>query len=148
LLIRARSKAYRAYELENIIVKATTDGMVVRLGDIAELKDRWADLPQRNYFNGNPSVTLTVQNTNDEDFLAIQENVKAYIIDFNAKNDVVQAAIIRDASLTLIERPTRFLGGFEYSNCVCRNVHSRFFFRTYDKCSFPVWNDPSCRNIG
>lgn len=104
LLIRARSKSYRAFELENIIVKATTDGMVVRLGEVAELKDRWADLPQRNYFNGNPSVTLTVQNTNDEDFLAIQEKVKEYIIDFNAKNDVVQAAIIRDASLTLIER--------------------------------------------
>ncbi|MCB0762576.1 MAG: efflux RND transporter permease subunit, partial [Flavobacteriales bacterium] len=104
LLIRARAKEYRGSELLDIIVKATPDGKIVRLGDVAEVTDRWSDSPQRNYFNGHPSVTVTVQNTNEEDFLSINDKVKAYISDFNSRNDVVQAEIIRDASKTLLER--------------------------------------------
>ena len=104
-LIRARSKEYYANELENIIVKASSDGKIVRLSDVAEVKDIWSDNnPQRNYFNGKPSTTVTVQNTNDEDFLTISRNVKEYIERFNETHSTVKALIIRDGSTTLVER--------------------------------------------
>lgn len=105
LLIRARSKDYFAKELSNIIVKADADGKVIRLQDIAELNDVWSDSnPARNYFNGTPAATITVQNTNEEDFLSIVESLKIYITDFNERNETIRAEIIRDASTTLIER--------------------------------------------
>ncbi|MDP4686211.1 MAG: efflux RND transporter permease subunit, partial [Salibacteraceae bacterium] len=66
-LIRARSKDYFAKELGNIILKASADGKIVRLQDVATLKDIWSDNnPARNYFNGKPAVSVTIQNTNDE----------------------------------------------------------------------------------
>lgn len=104
-LIRARSKDYFARELGKIIVKASGDGKIVRLEDVAELRDIWSDNnPARNYFNGNAAATVTVQNTNDEDFLSITEDVKAYIEEYNEKHETIRAEIIRDASTTLVER--------------------------------------------
>ncbi|NQV53198.1 MAG: efflux RND transporter permease subunit [Flavobacteriales bacterium] len=104
-LIRARSKEYYATELADIIVKASSDGTIVRLSDIAEVRDIWSDNnPQRNFFNGDPAATVTVQNTNDEDFLTISADVKEYIEAFNEVHDVVKAKIIRDGSTTLVER--------------------------------------------
>lgn len=104
-LIRARSKNYYAHALAEIVVKADPSGRIIKLGDIAKVRDIWSDSnPQRNYFNGAPAVSITVQNTNDEDFLSISENVKKYIEQYNETHDILEAKIIRDASTTLIER--------------------------------------------
>lgn len=104
-IIRVRSKEYYAKELSNIIIKATGNGDVIKLSMIGSLADKWSDSnPSRNYFNGKPAATITVQNTNDEDFLSINADVKAYIDEFNDRNSTVKAEIIRDASTTLIER--------------------------------------------
>lgn len=104
-LIRARSKDYYAQALSEIVIKADDRGRIIRLGDVAKVRDIWSDNnPQRNYFNGAPAVSITVQNTNDEDFLSISENVKNYIAKYNETHDVLEAKIIRDASTTLIER--------------------------------------------
>ncbi len=105
LLIRARSKDYFARELSNIIIRSTANGEIIRLQDIAELRDSWSDSnPARNYFNGTPAATVTVQNTNDEDFLSINADVKEYIEQYNLTSETIKAEIIRDASKTLIER--------------------------------------------
>lgn len=104
-LIRARSKDYYAKELSKIIVKASPDGKIVRLEDVAELRDIWSDNnPARNYFNGKPSATVTIQNTNDEDFLSIVDDVKDYLVHYNETSETIRAEIIRDASTTLVER--------------------------------------------
>jgi multidrug efflux pump subunit AcrB len=104
-LIRARSKDYFAAELADIIVRASNDGKIIRLQDIAKVRDIWSETnPQRNYFNDAPAAVITVQNTNDEDFLSIASTVKDYIEDFNERNDIIEAKIIRDGSTTLVER--------------------------------------------
>lgn len=103
--IRARSKDYFAKELGSIILKASADGKIVRLQDVAALKDIWSDNnPARNYFNGKPAVTVTIQNTNDEDFLTISDMVKEYIEDYNESNETIEAKVINDSSITLKER--------------------------------------------
>lgn len=104
-LIRARSKDYFASELENIVLKASADGKIVRLRDVAEIRDIWSDNnPARNYFNNKPAVTVTVSNTNDEDFLTISDMVKNYIETYNETSPTIEAKIINDASKTLKER--------------------------------------------
>lgn len=104
LLIRARNKEYYADGLRDIIVKTTTDGSVIRLYQIADIRDKWADSPDRSFLNGDASVIVTVQNTLEEDLLTIAENVRNYVDEFNQKNDVVQATIIRDGSEILKQR--------------------------------------------
>jgi multidrug efflux pump subunit AcrB len=104
LLVRADNKGYFADSFRDIVVKTTPDGRVVRLHEIADIRDQWADNPERNYFNGAPSVVVTVQNTLEEDMLTITEKVLAYIDTFNEQNEVVQASVIRDGSVILRQR--------------------------------------------
>lgn len=103
-LIRARSKEYYGEALKSIILKADAEGNVVRLQDVADVYDQWSDVPDRTYLNSKPSVVVTVRNTIDEDVLEITDYMNEYIEDFNAKNEVVTATIIRDGSINLRQR--------------------------------------------
>ncbi len=104
LLVRARNRDYFATGLRDIVVKTTAEGGVVRLSQVAEVRDRWSDQPNRSYLNGETSVTINVQNTLEEDMLSITDMVKAYIEEFNATREVIQATVISDASITLRQR--------------------------------------------
>jgi multidrug efflux pump subunit AcrB len=104
LLVRARNKAYEADGLRDIVVKNTPSGGVVRLYQVADVRDRWADNPNRSFLNGTPSVVVTVQNTLEEDMLTITEEVRNYIDDFNSLDKEVQITISRDGSTLLQQR--------------------------------------------
>ncbi len=104
LLVRARSKEYYAEGLRNIPVKTTATGGVVHLAQVADIEDRWADTPNRNYLNGTRAVVVTVQNTLEEDLLGITDMVKTYIADFNERETEIEATIISDPSITLQQR--------------------------------------------
>lgn len=104
LLIRANNKMYQAKNLQDIVVKNNPDGGVVRLHQIANIEDRWEDVPTRSYIDGELGVIVTIQNTLEEDLLTISDNVKNYIEEFNKKNEEVQAKVILDFSITLTQR--------------------------------------------
>ena len=104
LLLRARNKEYYADGLRDIVVKSSPTGGTVRLGQIATVRDRWADKPSRSYVDGSPSVNVSVQNTLQEDMLAITDKVKDYLADFNERNVDIRAEVISDASITLRQR--------------------------------------------
>ncbi len=103
-LIRANNRSYYGDELDFIIVKADAQGDVVRLKDVAEVRDRWSESPDRLYFNGNTAIQIRVQATNNEDLIAIADEVNAYIDQFNQKHDNVTLDVTRDASQTLKQR--------------------------------------------
>ncbi len=104
MLIRARSKAYYGENLRNIVVKSGQEGQLVRLSDVAEVRDRWADNPERSYLNGEPAVVITVQNTIYQDILFITDYIRGYVKNFNQKNEAVEATVIRDRSESLNNR--------------------------------------------
>ncbi len=104
LKIRSTNKSYYAKDLQDLVVKANADGSVVRLQDVALVEDRWAEVPNMSFFNGRPSVTIDVSNTNDEDLLFIADELKKYIAVFNSENSAMQANITQDASNTVVQR--------------------------------------------
>lgn len=103
-LIRVNNRAYYADELDYIIVKALPNGNMIRLRDIANVKDKWSENPDRSYFNGKPSVRIQVNTTNSEDLIGVANTTKEYIEDFNASHDGVRLDITRDASITIVQR--------------------------------------------
>lgn len=103
-LIRANNRAYFGDELDYIVVKASASGQIVRLKDVATIRDKWSEIPDRINFNGNSAVQLTVSTTNNEDLLYASEKVKEYIEDFNAKNDVLKLQVSNDSSVALNAR--------------------------------------------
>ncbi|RXG25058.1 efflux RND transporter permease subunit [Leeuwenhoekiella marinoflava] len=103
-LIRANNRAYYGDELTNLIVRANPDGSLVRLSDVAILRDRFSETPNASYFNGNLAVNVEISNTNNEDLLPTAEQVKEYIEEFNGKYDAVHIDITSDSSIRLEQR--------------------------------------------
>ena len=104
ITIRARNKKYTAEGLENVIVATSATGTNIRLKDVADVTDKWADNPTRTYYDGKPAVTVTVNSTLDEDIIEGSETVKTYIEEFNQRFASVQADVIRDGSVNIRNR--------------------------------------------
>lgn len=70
-----------ARDLEALAVRARADGRTVRLGDLADLREGYAETVQRGRFKGKPAALVTVFKTSDEDAIEISAAVKAYVRD-------------------------------------------------------------------
>lgn len=103
-LIRANSRSYYADDLSNLIVKSDASGRIIRLKDIAEVKDQFSETPNANYFNRNLSINITITSTNTEDLITSADSAKKYITEFNQKYDNVELNVVRDLSITLVQR--------------------------------------------
>jgi len=105
LVVRGRYRQYRAEELRNIVVRADPDGRQVRLSEVADVVDQWAeDDPTRNWYNGKPSVTITVNNLNSEDILRITEDCRDFVEQYNTESAGTRLDIVRDGSVVLRQR--------------------------------------------
>lgn len=104
MLIRADNKNYYATEFYKITVKAFPDGREVRLSDIAEIRDTWSENTDRNYFNENRSVTITVNTNNEENILKAASFIRDYVKDFNKQTRGLELTIVEDATDTLRQR--------------------------------------------
>ncbi|WP_299064542.1 efflux RND transporter permease subunit [uncultured Polaribacter sp.] len=100
-LIRASNRSYYGTELLNLIVRTETNGTIIRLKDIAEVRDAWSETPDRLYYNGNLAINVTVSNTNNEDLISSADKIKDYIHQFNQENQNVQLNVSSDSSITL-----------------------------------------------
>ncbi len=103
-LIRADNKKYYAEELKNHVIKTTADGTVLRLKDVADVSEKWAEDPNRSFYNAHQSIIVQLQKTNDEDLFDITNTVKEYMAEFNDKHDTVQLDVIRDGSTVIRDR--------------------------------------------
>lgn len=103
-LIRANNRAYYADALNDIVLKSNATGEIVRLGEVATVRDQFSETPNALYFNGNIAVNVSISNTNSEDLLSTAEKVNEYIEEFNQRSSNVQLNVVSDASITLGQR--------------------------------------------
>ena len=103
-LIRANNRSYYGDELDNLVVRADATGRIIRLKDVATVRDIWNETPNRNYYNGNLAVRVQVSNTNSEDLLSSAKKINEFIEKFNKEHQNVKVEITRDSSITLNQR--------------------------------------------
>ncbi|MEC7654535.1 MAG: efflux RND transporter permease subunit [Bacteroidota bacterium] len=104
-IIRGRYKEYTAAELRDIIVVADPDGRIIRLGDIANVQEKWVETdPSRNWFNGKQAVAITINNLPSESILDVVEKVYAYMDAFNEKGSNLKMDVVVDMSIVLNQR--------------------------------------------
>ncbi|MFD0863766.1 efflux RND transporter permease subunit [Sungkyunkwania multivorans] len=103
-LIRANNRSYYGGELNNVVVRTDPDGTVIRLKDVAIVRDRFSETPNASYFNGDLAVSVTVTSTNNEDLISAADSVKEYIAQFNENYKNAELNVIRDLSITLNQR--------------------------------------------
>jgi len=94
-LIRLRSRSAKPDKIGNITLRGQPDGSYLRIRDVAEVKVKFADTPNRQWTNGKPSISINVQKLPEEDLDAIDKYVRSYIQDFNARNQGVELIISR-----------------------------------------------------
>ncbi len=76
--IRSMGIEERADEVRSIVLRASGEGGVVRLGDVATVSEGFVDDDLRIRFNGKPAMTLTVFRVGRQDIIRIADLVKAY----------------------------------------------------------------------
>ncbi|MCK4606786.1 MAG: efflux RND transporter permease subunit, partial [candidate division Zixibacteria bacterium] len=106
ILIRAWGRDYYADDLLDIPVRGNTDGTVIHLRDIATVKEQWADIPNKSYYNGQYAVVLDINQTEDEDILAIADRTNKIVDRFNETHETVKVAVLRDLTIPLNQRIT------------------------------------------
>ncbi|GAA4236924.1 efflux RND transporter permease subunit [Postechiella marina] len=103
-LIRANNRSYYGDELSNIVIRANSKGQVVRLKDVAIIRDRFSETPNATFFNEELSVNISITSTNNEDLVSAADKVKDYITGYNQSHNNVKIDIVRDLSITLNQR--------------------------------------------
>ena len=79
--IRTTGQNYTQQDFEEIIVLSRTDGTVVRLGDIAEVRDGFRDVDLVGRYEGQPAAYVEVFRTADEKVLEIVDAVERHLED-------------------------------------------------------------------
>ncbi|MFP3364972.1 efflux RND transporter permease subunit [Pseudoalteromonas sp. SIMBA_148] len=79
VLISSKGQAYRKDEFANIVVKNQADGTIIRLGDIAIIKDDFEETPVRTRFNGKQAAFIDVYRIGPQSAITVADEVKNYI---------------------------------------------------------------------
>lgn len=85
VLIRLKGQAYDRPQFENIVVATQRDGSIVKVGDIATVKDGFAEDPMNTRFNGHPAAMIEVYRVGDQSAIDVADKVKHYIEEQQAK---------------------------------------------------------------
>ena len=81
VLIRSKGLRYTGREYEKIPLITLPEGTIVRLGDIAHVKDGFKDTDQWGRFNGKPAALVQIRKTRDEDIVSIARTVHNYVLE-------------------------------------------------------------------
>ena len=79
VLLRVDGQAYTGEDFEKIVLLTNEDGTMVRVGDIATVKDDFVEWEAYAYFNGDYGVGLAVSATRDQDVLEVADAVREYV---------------------------------------------------------------------
>lgn len=78
IVLRVDGQAYRQQDFENIVLLTREDGTVVKLSDVASVKDGFVDYGAKGYFDGQYSLGIAVFAVGNQDISKIAEQVKTY----------------------------------------------------------------------
>ncbi len=104
ILIRAWGRGYHADELADIPIRGIPDGTVLKLEDVAVIREQWEDVPDKQYYNGRAAVVLNIDQAEDEDIIAIADVAKEKVAEFNQTNEAIEALVIDDRTVPLRQR--------------------------------------------
>ncbi|MBD3418696.1 MAG: MMPL family transporter [Chitinivibrionales bacterium] len=104
ILIRAYGRKDFADEVGDIILRSLEDGTILRVRDIASVREKWEESPNLTFLNNQRAIVVTVDKTREEDLLYIAEKVKEVVPAFAEMNPEINIQIVEDATILLKER--------------------------------------------
>ncbi len=83
MLVRTRGQYYTAEDFEQVVVMTQPDGTNLKLADIADVIDGFAETDESYKFDGNPAVAVNVFRVGEQDELEVARTVKRYVAAMN-----------------------------------------------------------------
>ncbi|MCA8962416.1 MAG: efflux RND transporter permease subunit, partial [Planctomycetes bacterium] len=84
ILLRTQERRDFASEYEDIPIATSPDGTIVRLGDVATIREDFQDSEQESFYNGQPAIQVQVYRVGDETPQSVSDEVYAYIDEVSA----------------------------------------------------------------
>ena len=78
ITLRSVSQAYQGRDFEELTLLSRNDGTRIRLGDVADVRDAFAEQPVLSLVNGKPALTIDIDRVGDQDVLQITQLVRDY----------------------------------------------------------------------
>ncbi|MBC6399875.1 MAG: efflux RND transporter permease subunit [Ekhidna sp.] len=104
ILIRSRAKETDAAKISDIVVRSNSDGSELLLKDVAIIKERFSDVPNKAMLDGKQAVFIEVRKLETEDLEKISKRVNNYVDEFNEKNNAVELHMTWDFMSMLNQR--------------------------------------------
>ncbi|MDP5053824.1 MAG: efflux RND transporter permease subunit [Congregibacter sp.] len=78
ITLRSSSQAYSGREFEQLTLISGADGTRIRVGDVATVRDGFADQPVLSLVDGKPALTFTIDRVGDQNVLEITSMIREY----------------------------------------------------------------------
>ena len=105
ILVRSKGQLYTGKEFEAIPLITLTDGTVVRLGQVANVIDGFADIDIKARFNGMPAAVVQISRTSEQDIIEIANIARNYVAAHNHKMTAdIDLALLGDLSNLVRDR--------------------------------------------
>ncbi|MCB1090672.1 MAG: efflux RND transporter permease subunit, partial [Verrucomicrobiae bacterium] len=105
LLIRTEAKRYNALQFAPITVVTRPDGSVVKLADIAKIRDEFEETDLESWFDGKRAILINVYRVGPEDTLKVANTVKQFV------REVAPTLVPEGVSLEIWKDDSTFLQG-------------------------------------
>jgi multidrug efflux pump subunit AcrB len=81
ILVRTQGKAYTGEAFAKLVVRSQPDGTELLLGEIADIRDGFAETNSMVRFDGQTAFNLGIFATDGQDILTISDRIKRYIVE-------------------------------------------------------------------
>jgi len=79
ILLRVQEKGETGKTFEDIVIRSNPDGSLLRLRDIAIIKDGFEDQELLNTYNGQRAILIDIKRSEAQDTLKVEKAVQAYL---------------------------------------------------------------------
>ncbi len=99
MLVRVDERRDYGGEYADIPVITAPDGAKVRLEDIAEIRDGFADVDQKTLYNGKPAASVTVYRVGEEDPISVSKAANKFVRELRERlPETVKVDVVHDRS--------------------------------------------------
>lgn len=102
--IRSNNRSTEPEDIENILLRTTPTGELIRIGDVAEVEVTYSEQSQTSFFNGKPSTTFQISKTPEQDITEITEELNKFKETFEEENPDFEFNIFFEFNSMLDER--------------------------------------------
>lgn len=104
LLIRVYGRRDYAYQINAIVLRSNSDGTLLRVADVATVREQWEDTPDATFYNNKRAVIVNIDKTIEEDIIDVAGKVSDYLDVFQKKHPEISVKLISDRTISLKQR--------------------------------------------